>query len=164
MLEHLSNKYGPAIVERFNKPNNPLDLAGRNVGITFNKSRRFINTVDGHRLMEWCNRTYPEKSDQLMEKLFHAYFEEAKDLSSVEELSAIATSVGFNEESVNTFLQSDEYRSEVLQSDQRSKRALRVSGVPYFIIEDNNGGRPMAFSGAQPPEVIAQALEEAQEN
>ena len=45
--------------------------------------------------------------------------------------------------------------------DQQAK-SLRVSGVPYFIIEsDNSDIQPIAFSGAQPVEVIKAALEEA---
>jgi predicted DsbA family dithiol-disulfide isomerase len=137
-------------VERFNRPNNPLDLAGRAVGIAFNKERRFINTVDGHRLVEWCNQSHPDKANELMEQLFKSYFEEAKDLSKIETLVSIARSVdGLSEDSVRSMLESDQFAAEVLQADQRSKRGLRVSGVPYFVIEDNNGGRPVAFSGAQ---------------
>jgi predicted DsbA family dithiol-disulfide isomerase len=85
-----------------------------------------------------------------MEQLFKSYFEEAKDLSKIETLVSIARSVdGLSEDSVRSMLESDQFAAEVLQADQRSKRGLRVSGVPYFVIEDNNGGRPVAFSGAQ---------------
>jgi predicted DsbA family dithiol-disulfide isomerase len=136
-------------MERFNKPNNPLEIAGRSVGISFNKTRRFINTIDGHRLMEWCNQTHPDKANELMEYLFRAYFEDAKDLSDLHELVNVALSVGLPETTVKSVLESDQYRSEVLEADERSKRNLRVSGVPYFIVENNNGGRPVAFSGAQ---------------
>jgi predicted DsbA family dithiol-disulfide isomerase len=149
LLEYLTKKYGAAAMERFNKPNNPLETAGRSVGISFNKTRRFINTVDGHRLMEWCNQTHPDQANDLMEHLFRAYFQDAKDLSNVHELVNVAMSVGLPEATVKSVLESDQYRSEVLGADERSKRNLRVSGVPYFIVENNNGGRPVAFSGAQ---------------
>ena len=33
-----------------------------------------------------------------------------------------------------------------------------VSGVPFFIFESNTGGKPVAFSGAQPPDVIAELM------
>lgn len=124
-------------------------MAGRSVGINFNKSRRFINTINGHRLVEWCNQNSPEKSDELMENLFHSYFEEAKDISTTNELIDIAIKVGLNEQSVRDLYQSNELRSEVLELDQKAKQRYRVSGVPYFIVEDSNGGRPVAFSGAQ---------------
>lgn len=129
-------------------------MAGRNVGINFNKSRRFINTIDGHRLVEWCNEYHPDKSNELMEQLFHAYFEEAKDLSKVDELISIATSIGLPVDKIQELYRTEQYRAEVLNSDQQSKRNLRVSGVPYFIIENNNGSRPVAFSGAQVQEMF----------
>lgn len=43
---------------------------------------------------------------------------------------------------------SDKYRAEVMHKDNQMKR-MRVGGVPFFIIENQNGGRPVAFSGAQ---------------
>jgi len=37
-----------------------------------------------------------------------------------------------------------------------------VSGVPFYMIYPNHGSdKPVAFSGAYPPEVIAKQLEEA---
>lgn len=161
-MEHLAAKYGRAAVQRFSAPGNPLDTAGAKVGITFNRARRFVNTLNGHRLMEWCNKDYPSKSNELMEAIFHAYFEEAKDVSKVPELVTIAGSIGLDTEAVRTMLESDEFKDEVRQYDREVKTQLRVSGVPYFIVESNVGSKPIAFSGAQPPEVIEEVLLEAQ--
>lgn len=161
LLEHLQKKYGVEVVRRFNSPNNPLDSAGDKVGIRFNKSRRFINTVDCHRLMELCNSSFPDQSELLMENMFRAYFEEAKDLSQSAELMAVATQTGLAEAAVQDLLQSQRLESEVLALDRRAKTSLRVSGVPFFIIESNNGGKPVSFSGAQPPEVISDVLLDA---
>jgi predicted DsbA family dithiol-disulfide isomerase len=162
LMEHLAAKYGRAAVEKFSAPGNPLDKAGEKVGITFTRTRRFVNTTNGHRLMEWCNINVPDKSNQLMEALFHAYFEEGKDVSKVPELISLASSVGLDAEAVRSMLSSDQFKQEVFQYDRQVKSQLRVSGVPYFIIESNTGDRPTAFSGAQPPEVIAEVLLEAQ--
>jgi predicted DsbA family dithiol-disulfide isomerase len=59
-------------------------------------------------------------------------------------------------------LSTDAHRQDVLQYDRQVKTQLRVSGVPYFIVESNTGARPTAFSGAQPAELIAEVLLEAQ--
>ncbi len=40
LREHLINKYGEAMVKRFDAPSNPLSTAGNAVGIKFNTSRR----------------------------------------------------------------------------------------------------------------------------
>lgn len=149
LMEHLKGKYGAEMVARFSAPGNPLDVAGEKVGIKFNSSRRFINTINGHRLMEWCNNAHPESADTLMDKLFHAYFVEARDLSKKEQLVEIAQSAGLNGTDVAEFLETDKYKDDVLQFYQKARTQLRVTGVPYFIIENNNGGRPTAFSGAQ---------------
>jgi predicted DsbA family dithiol-disulfide isomerase len=147
LRQYLESKYGAAAVSRFNAPNNPLDVAGRGVGITFNQNRRVINTLDCHRLMEWCNENHPELSNQLMENLFHAYFEEAQDLCNIEILTSVAVKSELDESQVISLLQSDKYKNEVISFDN-SIKTKRVSGVPYFIIETRSG-RPIQFSGAQ---------------
>jgi predicted DsbA family dithiol-disulfide isomerase len=84
-----------------------------------------------------------------MEAMFHAYFEEAKDLSKDAELVACAGLVGLDEASVRDMLASGEYRTHVLEADRAAKKAYRVSGVPFFIVESNTGGTAVSFSGAQ---------------
>ena len=126
-------------------------MAGRRAGIQFDSSRRFINTVSAHRLMEHVNTTSPELADGLMEAMFHAYFEQAKDLSKPEELMAVARLAGVDEAGAQEVVAagSSVLRDEVMASVQDSQRRLRVSGVPFFVIEPLDGGRPMGFSGAQ---------------
>ena len=104
LQEYLSSKYGAAAVARFSGPDNPLDNAGRRVGIEFNKSRRIVNTVDSHRIMEWCNDKHPEKADGLMDKLFKAYFVEAKDVSDHSVLSDICVTEGLDAAEVQDIL------------------------------------------------------------
>lgn len=158
-------KYGREAVERFQAPNNPLDTAGRRVGIEFNKNRRFINTLDCHRLMEYVNSETPETSDALMEKMFQAYFVEAKDLSNEEELRTVAISCGLEESKVAQILSGDKYRAEVLEYDELVKNRMRVSGVPFFIIQkEGSNARPVAFSGAQPADIISDQLVEVFES
>ena len=88
MYTHLAHKYGEAKARQFTSPGNPLDLAAEKVGITFNKARRIIRTAQSHRLVEWCKEKHRDKEDALMEALFKAYFEDAKDLSKDAELVA----------------------------------------------------------------------------
>lgn len=151
LMEHLAAKYGRAAVAKFSQPGNPLDLAGERVGILFNRARRFVNTLNGHRVMEWCNKNHPDKSDLLMEKIFHAYFELGLDVSKTEILVGVVGELGVPAWSaeVGAMLASEEYKEDVLQYDRQVKQQLRVSGVPYFIVHNNNGSRPTAFSGAQ---------------
>jgi predicted DsbA family dithiol-disulfide isomerase len=52
-------------------------------------------------------------------------------------------------------LAGDEYACDV-DADEAMARSLGVTGVPFFVVD-----RRYAVSGAQPPEVLAHALERA---
>ncbi|GMH64539.1 hypothetical protein TL16_g03986 [Triparma laevis f. inornata] len=153
-IMHLSKKYGPAAVEKFGKPGNPLDVAGSKVGITFNPSRRVINTSSAHQIMEYLksNGTGAEKQDELMDLFFKRYFEEAEDLSKVERLLECVETVGLDKVEIEKMLEEGNGES-VMAKDEKYKRG-GVSGVPFFFI----GG--YKFSGAQPPEVFEEILNE----
>mmetsp|Transcript_28444 Transcript_28444/g.62273 ORF Transcript_28444/g.62273 Transcript_28444/m.62273 type:complete len:96 (+) Transcript_28444:389-676(+) len=91
--------------------------------------------------------------------MFKAYFEDAKDLSRHGALVECATSAGLDGNAASAMLASDEFREHVL-SKARSWSRQGVSGVPHFVVSSAKGGRPVAFSGAQPAQVIAEVLEE----
>ena len=158
LMEHLMKKYGPAAVERFGKEDNPLYRAGQKVGISFNKTRRVINTLKAHRLVEYCKAIEPEKENDLMQSLFKSYFEQANDLNRMDQLMKCAKEVGLkNLDETEGFLASSAAESETT-SKALSWSRKGVSGVPFFIFESNTGGKPVAFSGAQPPDVIAELM------
>ena len=163
MYEHLAGKYGVAKARQFTVPGNPLDQAGAKVGLTFNPARRIIRTRDSHRLVEWCKDTAPEKEDSLMDDIFKAYFTDAKDLSKREELVDCAKRSGLDASDASAMLSSTRYVKEV-DAKAQSWSQQGVSGVPFFIIHPPGGGTPTAFSGAQPPEVIAEVLAEQVES
>lgn len=166
LIEHLSKKYGSEMVARFNKPNNPLSMAGSKLGITFNPNRRVIPTMRCHRLMEFVNTVHPEKSTDVMMAMFHRYFEEALDVSKPAMLIDIGTACGIPAAETMPIVESnDKLRDEVLAEYTAARNRFRVSGVPFFVVESqesSKSGKPAAaFSGAQPTEVIAEILQEA---
>jgi predicted DsbA family dithiol-disulfide isomerase len=157
LKEYLEKKYGPAATARFSSPDNPLDVAGFKCGIKFNKERRIVNTLDGHRMVEWCKHAHPESHDALMEKIFCAYFEQGKDLSDYAVLLRCAVEAGLNAEEAKGALESGEFRQDIdRQATSWSQQG--VNGVPFFIFEPAGGGKPLAFSGAQPVDVMIDVL------
>ena len=48
----------------------------------------------------------------------------------------------------------------LLRCDRDLKHAAGVTGVPHFVFTDEATGRTLEMGGAQPPEVILEALEE----
>jgi predicted DsbA family dithiol-disulfide isomerase len=137
---------------KFTSPGNPLEKAGKGVGIDFTFDRRVFNSNDCHRVMEWCNEHHKELADGLMEKLFYTYHVQGKDLSSREELMEAVISApglaGFAAD-VRSMLESLSLNDAVRNKVREAKDVYRVSGVPFFIIDNQNGGKPTAFSGAQ---------------
>lgn len=70
-------------------------------------------------------------------------------------LARLAGEVGLDEQEARTLLDSDAYVQEV-REDQAQARALRITGVPFFVV-----GQGYGVGGAQSPEVLLQVLEKA---
>eukprot|EP00977_Amphora_coffeiformis_P020935 scaffold8649_cov185-Amphora_coffeaeformis.AAC.6 len=116
--------------------------------------------------MEYFKETDNDKANQLMEIMYQEYFEKGANINSNQVLEDLALRVGgITTEQIRDVLQDESRLMQVVQKDQMAKRQMGVTGVPYFIIEaadDSKEGkrRPVAFSGAQPAELIAEVLEE----
>lgn len=150
LMEYIKDKYGPQAAAGFLQKRKHLSDAGTKVGIAFTDDRLVIPTLDCHRIVEWCNETAPEKADTLMESIFIAYFERGENVSRREVLLEVCGRVhDLDVNGAASMLEGDSYRESVMEKYTSATRNLRVSGVPYFIIENQNGGRPTSFSGAQ---------------
>lgn len=112
-----------------------------------------VNTFDAHRLLHWA--LAHGRQDALKERLFRAYMHEGRSVSDHEELVAIAVEVGLSADGAQAVLSSDDH-AQAVRSDQALAVELGITGVPFFVI----AGR-YAVSGAQPAEVLLQALERA---
>ena len=157
LREHIKNKYGPKVAEDFMRPDNHLSVAGSKVGISFNNSRRIIRTRDSHRLVEFVKREVPAKEDELMERMFKAYFQDAADLSQRDQLLQVTEACGIDTARASRMLDSDEFVQDV-DSKVSNWSRKGVSGVPFFIFPpESEGARPVSFSGAQPPDVMEEA-------
>lgn len=161
---HLFKKYGHAGVQMVKDPNAYLYVAGRKVGIEFTQKRNIYPTKKAHALMEYTKKTKSnEVANQMMEEMFHRYFEKGDNINSEDVLAEIATKVGVDETSAKEACQDDQYLYDVEEKDKLYKEQMRISGVPFFILERKDGQRPIGFSGAQPIDIMAEQLEEATE-
>jgi len=128
---------------------------GASVGIVFAFDRiaRTPNTFEAHRLIHYAQTE--GKQLALVESLFRAYFTEGRDIGDRQVLAELGAGAGLDRAAVEDLLSSDRGAGEVRQEEERGRR-LGISGVPYFLID----GR-VALSGAQEPEIIVGALENA---
>ena len=125
---------------------------GKSVGIAFRYDlmQRTPNTFDAHRLIWLAGHLGVQ--DAMVETLFRGYFCEGRDIGDAGVLAELAATAGIDRDQAAAFLKSTGGGAEVAAEEEVAIRA-GLSGVPTFVLD----GRVL-FSGAQPPEMIAQAL------
>jgi len=129
--------------------------AGARAGIAFDFDaiRRQPNTRDAHRLIAWAQSR--GDAEELVERLFRAYFVEGRFVGDRETLTALATEAGLNADAARGWLESGQGAEAIATAEARA-RTLGIDGVPFFVF----GGK-VALSGAQPPETMREAIVQA---
>lgn len=139
---------------KFGNPDNARRLydniaaVGEQTGIAFEFDRieRTPNTIAAHRLIRLANAGRIQ--NDIVERLFSAYFFDGKDIGDVTILTEIAVAAGMQGDHVHEYLESDENR-EAVKSEDMQARQLGIQGVPFFILEQQ-----FAISGAQESEAF----------
>jgi predicted DsbA family dithiol-disulfide isomerase len=128
---------------------------GEEVGIpfAFDRIARQPNTVVPHSLIAVSAPGMTQ--DAMVEALFKAYFIEGRDLTQASVLMDIAESAGMSRSEAEQHLQNSELHSQTIASD-RAAREMGVSGVPFFIFNQQVG-----LSGAHESETLLNAIHEA---
>lgn len=114
-------------------------------------STRYTNTLQAHRLTKYAQS---KGKNEIVEKLFYAYFTDNLELSNTQVLLDVAESVGLDIKEVEAMLASDAFIKEV-REDEMDATKNQIYGVPYFLIN-----KTYAVSGAQPVEMLYQSLKE----
>ena len=130
---------------------------GAKEGIEFDFAaiRRAPNTIDSHRLIRWAALTGAQ--DEVVERLFAAYFENGEDIGDIRVLAEIADVSGMDGSQVADMLESEQDVALVEREDQLA-REMGVTGVPAMIFANK-----VAVSGAREPEVLAMVIDKALE-
>ncbi len=121
--------------------------AGEGIEFAFDRMQRTPNTVAAHKLIDLAQRQ--GKAGPVVDALFRAYFEEAKDIGDAGVLAEIAKTAGVDNWPAGVDA------PKVAEQEERV-RDLGISGVPTFIFDKKSG-----LSGAYPPDLLAQAIREA---
>jgi predicted DsbA family dithiol-disulfide isomerase len=153
--QYLENKFGgPARAKEIYAR---VSAAGQHAGIDFAFDAIQVqpNTVDAHRLLHHAGEQ--GRQDAMAEVIFRRYFLQGADLTDRQTLADIAQQAGMDRAEAAAYLASDADRALIQEQDRRA-RAIGVEGVPFFVFNQR-----VALSGAQPPEVIVEALEKARE-
>jgi len=145
--EYRKAKFGS--IERSQGLDARVAAEGKSEGIAFafERMQRTPNTIAAHQLIDLAQKQ--GRATPVVDALFKAYFEEARDIGDPAVLAEIAQHAGVS----GWPQQADGPQVAALEEDVRN---LGISAVPTFIL-----GRKLGVSGAHPPETLAQAIREA---
>ena len=148
---YLSTKFGGK--ERADSIYEQIKQTGSSSNIFFNFNEISImpNSFYSHMLIEMSKEQ--NLQNKIAESLFDAFFIKGINIGNLSELTNIAISNNIKNFNEDLFKNRKDLRNTVQTSDENS-RSKGVSGVPFFIINNN-----YAISGAQESEVFKKIFE-----
>ncbi|WP_373356879.1 DsbA family protein [Pseudoroseicyclus sp. CXY001] len=148
---YLEAKFGK---ERAAEAYKAVNAHAEKAGLTLQHDRiaRIPNTLDAHRLIHWA--TLEGRATPVVSALFTAYWQEGRDIGQAEVLADIAEVAEMDREMILRLLGSDADVAEIRDLDLQA-RGMGVSAVPTFVVAERH-----VVSGAQPPELWAQVIDE----
>ncbi len=149
--DYILRKFGERDSSRYNR----VAGVGKGVGLdmAFDKITVQPNTVNAHRLIHHAGTL--GKQDMVAEALFRGYFCEGANLTDVTVLADYAAQAGLDRAATETYLRSSA-DADVIPAADAEARQVGIEGVPFFIFN-----RTVGLSGAQDPEVLLQAMQQA---
>ncbi|CAN5626879.1 protein disulfide isomerase FrnE [soil metagenome] len=151
--EMLARKYGLTI-ERAQEMIDHMTEVAATEGLAFDLGgAQSGNSFDAHRLIHLAGARGLQ--DVAKERLLRAYFVEGLSISDRDTLAKLGTEIGLDADDVGEMISGDAYAAEVRRDLERG-RALGITGVPFFVLDGRYG-----VSGAQPPEALVEALDQA---
>jgi predicted DsbA family dithiol-disulfide isomerase len=124
-----------------------------NIAFDWGAIRKRPNTVDSHRLIRWAETQGVQ--DEVVERLFIAYFENGEDIGELRVLADIADLCGMDGGEIADLLESDTDIALVEREDQLAHE-MGVTGVPAMIF-----GNKIAVSGAREPDTLVMVIDKA---
>lgn len=151
--DYILRKFGETDSSRYRR----VAVIGKTVGLdlAFDKITVQPNTVKAHRLMHWAGEQGMQ--DAMAEALFRAYFIEGANLTDNAVLAGYAAQAGLDREAAANYL-AGPANAELIRNADIEARQAGIEGVPFFIFN-----RTIGLSGAQDPEVLLQAMQQARE-
>ena len=150
--EHLASKYGMSL-EQAQQSNVQMTELAASEGLEYHLDRtRGGNSFDAHRLLQLA--ADHDLQDAMKERLMRAYFTEGEAIGDRETLIRLAADLGLDARGT---LESEAY-ADTVHADEELAARIGIRGVPYFVLDRRYG-----VSGAQPAELLLQALDKAWE-
>ncbi|HEY6241351.1 MAG TPA: DsbA family oxidoreductase [Burkholderiales bacterium] len=150
--DYIAKKFGA----RGYSAHDRLVQAGTPLGIAFafDKIARQPNTLAAHALIECARRHGVQPA--MKEALMKAFFVDGLDLTNTQTLVRVAEQAGLARKEAEAAISDEELRRAVAEEEDKA-RQMGVQGVPFFIFNNR-----LVVEGAQPPEVLLEAMLEAE--
>ena len=153
---YLEQKFGGP--ERAKEIYARVAAAGRNAGLelNFDGILKQPNTLAAHALIAYAQTADDgAHADAVAERLFKAYFVDGQFIGDLEVLVAIAAECGLDAETTRAVLSERATLDQIAAQDVNA-REQGITGVPFFVFNQK-----VALSGAQPPDVLLDAMEKS---
>lgn len=127
---------------------------GAHFGLTFNMDivKYTPNTTLSHQLIAI---TPEDLQEQLIEKIYTAYFEKGINIGDVDKLVEIARTSGVTEDAAELKMRLTQGEGlEKVELGQRNAQKLGIRGVPYFVINEE-----ISLNGLQSPSEFINVFE-----
>ena len=127
---YMKAKFGDS--PRTSAMSDAIKAAGDSVDIAFafDRIEKRPDTIDSHRLIRWAAND--DRQNDVVERLFKAYFEDGRDIGDPAVLVDIAREADMDAALVAELLAKDADRELIEQEDALAHR-MGISGVPTFI-------------------------------
>lgn len=124
------------------------------VNFNFDKVQRAPNTLASHCLIAVAPA---DRQSDVVDAIFHAYFEEGRDIGDPDVLLDIAgeQKLGIDRDELDEALTDETLRARITDEAEWARRQ-GITGVPFFVIDETYG-----LSGAQPAETLLRAITHA---
>jgi predicted DsbA family dithiol-disulfide isomerase len=157
MVETLAAKYRMSETDASSMVNSMTERAA-NLGLVFDLPKQLpTSTLDAHRLIQAAQESNLEVGGLVATRFAMGALRDGLCVSDPAVLGALAVEAGMSQEGVDSVLGSEAYL-DVVRADEAQAREIGATGVPFFVFNERVG-----LSGAQPPEVLIQAMKQASE-
>ena len=127
--------------------------ASEGIAFAFDKIAKSPNTLDSHRLIRWAASAGVQ--NDVVDRLFQAYFLEGQDIGSSAVLSEVADNAGMDGDLVAKLLAGDA-DLESVEREVGLANEMGITGVPTFIFDSK-----FMISGAREAELLVRIIDKA---
>lgn len=158
MVETLAAKYRMSNSD-VNSMVDSMTERATNLGLVFNlRDQLPTSTLNAHRLIAAASAQDHALGGLMATRFAMGALRDGLCVSDPTVLTQLAVETGMVEQDVHEVLSTEAFL-DIVRADEMSAREIGVTGVPFFLFNGRVG-----LSGAQPPEVLVQAMKQSRES